>query len=701
MKQLAATAHAQRTSPRRGPFFPAGARRGGPRAAPPFFQARLEIGSPGDPFELEADRVADQVVEGGAPAVQAKCTGCREEAERELEGRLPGDGAPPVRLATRPRIARAPLDLDRLDRELFWGDPLTQRRGGIGFGAARGRRLDPPTEDRRPEMEVEAEVFPRNTASAGGAAATAPGAGGQPGPSGGGRTEGPPADTPRRVVGSGDRSRWGLDPSGLLVPARRALVVGGIHGDERGPLDLMAQLRTELAAGAAPLARDFDTILIPVMNPGGVADRTRTNRRGVDLNRNFPGLQGFPAPAGRVPPQQPEVTAVMDVVGALSPERILALHAIGSAASGGAFADPVEGPARELACRMALRMRGTPLPRGGMSGDVNVRANEVAAGVCSARYPEAASVAVTTAQSSLGAWASAPAAIGGAGGIPVITHEVPEKRPLAATGAGRSVATIMPGIREFLLDNERQPSEADELLRRAVTDAFLLGEATSRAEIGLRDAIVRSVRARFLDLDAHYREVWRPAQPAAARARLPARLTIDSQFRSFRTQAGIAARALGRQPLFRASSTDPEIAQAIRNVMQTISLPGFSRHPWGTEIDVIDATRARWTGSGDLTPVIPFLQAEAPSFGFFHPYTQSPPDLGLPHYEDEPWHLSYWPIANVLQEQWASRITGNVLAGLIARTAAAIGGRVPAARLQAILGGMQLEHFQSNVAPSP
>lgn len=630
-----------------------------------------------------------------------------------------GAGSPLVRLASPPRIARTELDLPRLDRELFWGDPLTQTSGRIGYGATRGLRLDTPTEDRRPAMEIHAHVYPRNTASphrlpplrgAGSAApsGSAPSSA-SPRTAGGeqARSEAPPHPTPRHLLPPANRSRWSLTRSGLLAPARRALVVAGIHGNERGPQDLVRQLQVRLADGTDPLARDFDTVVIPVMNPGGEADRTRTNRRRVDLNRNFPGLTSFPQPprGTRAPLRQPEVQAVMNVVNHLRPARILALHAVSSPSSAGAFADPVEGSsasgvARELACRMALRMRGQPLRRGG--GDVNVRGNELASGVCSARYPGSASVSVTTEQSSLGAWASAPENIGGAGDIPVITHEVSGKSQLAATGRGRSVETIMPGIREFLLDNEHQPSEADAILRRAASEAFLVGRGTTRADHHLRAAVVRIVRRRFADMNAFYRAVWWPrVQPASARARLPRSLGIASHFRSFHQQAGIAGRALRRQPLFRPGGTDTEIAQAIRNVMRTISVPGFSRHPWGTEIDVVSTTRTRWVGSGDLVPLIPFLRDESQRFGFFHPYTQTPPVPSLPHYEDEPWHISYWPIANVLQQQWEQRITKNVLTNLITETAKAIHGPIPVADMQRILMSIGLPHFQSNVARSP
>ena len=619
-----------------------------------------------------------------------------------------GGLSPLINHRSMPRIARAPLDLRRLDLELFWTDPLTQNRGEIGFGATRGTRMGTPSEDSN--LPITTFVFPRNTtnsplptrvpsSSSQGPGGTSPPPTTRTVP----RSEAPSA-SPRQVLGPANRSRWALSPSGLLVPARRALVISGIHGNERGPLDIGRQLQTELSRGTSPLARDFDVIFIPIMNPGGVADRTRGNRRGVDLNRNFPGLSGFPAPrrGARIPPRQPEVQAVMNVVNILNPSRILALHAVSSATSAGVYSDPVEGDvARDLACRMALRMRGTPLPSGVRPGDVNVRGNEVANNVCNTRYPSSAQVSVTTQQSSLGAWASAPSNIGGGGGIPTITHEVGGKSALAATGRGRSVATIMPGIRDFLLDNERSPSEADALLRSAVTNAFLRGQGTTSVERNMLGAIRRIVNSRFQDMDAFYRSVWRPRQSHSVQNRLPLRLNIVSHARGFQQQSGIARRALARQALFRVANTDQEITQAILSVMQTISLPGFSRHHWGTEVDVVSATRSDWVGSGRFVPLIPFLRNEARRFGFFHPYSGQRPNSTLPHYQNEPWHLSHWVIANVLQQEWATRISGQVLNNLIAQTARAVHGPINVARMEQILRAIGLQHFHTNVAPSP
>lgn len=71
----------------------------------PVIQTKLTMGAPGDRFELEADSMADRVVQRmhvgamrptAAPSVQAKCTECREE--EKLQRQADGASAPEERL---------------------------------------------------------------------------------------------------------------------------------------------------------------------------------------------------------------------------------------------------------------------------------------------------------------------------------------------------------------------------------------------------------------------------------------------------------------------------------------------------------------------------------------------------------------------------------------------------------------------------
>ena len=72
---------------------------------------------------------------------------------------------------------------------------------------------------------------------------------------------------------------------------RRVLVLGAIHGDELTATTLaMAWLRAAEKAGPEDLSRRIHWRFVPALNPDGVLGLkpSRTNARGVDLNRNFP-----------------------------------------------------------------------------------------------------------------------------------------------------------------------------------------------------------------------------------------------------------------------------------------------------------------------------------------------------------------------------------------------------------------------------
>ncbi len=70
--------------------------------------------------------------------------------------------------------------------------------------------------------------------------------------------------------------------SGPPDAALTVLAVGAIHGDETAGMRITRRL-----IRGAPIDR-VHLIVVPTINPDGVAANTRGNARGVDLNRNFP-----------------------------------------------------------------------------------------------------------------------------------------------------------------------------------------------------------------------------------------------------------------------------------------------------------------------------------------------------------------------------------------------------------------------------
>lgn len=143
-----------------------------------------------------------------------------------------------------------------------------------------------------------------------------------------------------------------------------------------------------LKGGRPPRA----VVILPVVNPDGLARRTRRNARGVDLNRNFPTKDWAPGNArrrnygGPKPLSEPESRALHRLILRLRPQWIIAVHTINR----GRYCNNYDGPGEGLARAFAA---------------------------CNG-YPVTASIGYPT-PGSFGTWA------GRERGIPVLTLELP------------------------------------------------------------------------------------------------------------------------------------------------------------------------------------------------------------------------------------------------------------------------------------
>ena len=81
------------------------------------------------------------------------------------------------------------------------------------------------------------------------------------------------------------------------------------------------------------------------------------------------------------------------------------------------------------------------------------------------------------------------------------------------------------------------------------------------------------------------------------------------------------------------------------DILTYSSMPGTSRHHWGTDID-LNAFENEYFESGEGLAVYEFLNRCASTFGFYQVYTSketsNSPRSG---YEEEKWHWSYTPIS--------------------------------------------------------
>lgn len=103
-----------------------------------------------------------------------------------------------------------------------------------------------------------------------------------------------------------------------------------IHGNEPQGKYLIDRLMDELRTRPEALA-GRKVLCLPVLNPDGLARKTRTNANGVDINRNFPTLDWSPKytkkkfnPGTRNP--EPETKILMQVLETYNPQKIINIH---------------------------------------------------------------------------------------------------------------------------------------------------------------------------------------------------------------------------------------------------------------------------------------------------------------------------------------------------------------------------------------
>ncbi|RJG49100.1 M15 family metallopeptidase [Motilimonas pumila] len=139
-------------------------------------------------------------------------------------------------------------------------------------------------------------------------------------------------------------------------------------------------------------------------------------------------------------------------------------------------------------------------------------------------------------------------------------------------------------------------------------------------------------------------------------------LTICSSFRSFERQQQIwNNKCSGSTPVLNDANRALDTSaltprQLTAAILRWSALPGASRHHWGTDIDVYDPqlltpgyrlqlVPAEYQTGGPLYPLACWLNQHMAKFGFYRPYDQYRGGVA-----QEPWHLSYLPLAGKYQQ---------------------------------------------------
>lgn len=185
------------------------------------------------------------------------------------------------------------------------------------------------------------------------------------------------------------------------------------------------------------------------------------------------------------------------------------------------------------------------------------------------------------------------------------------------------------------------PSHADEpglLLRKAAYEAFLEMHDSARSD-GIELRILSATRNFEVQ-----RSIW------------------ESKWRGDRlVEDGVNL-----------AKEEPDPVKRALRILKYSSMPGTSRHHWGTDID-LNALSNSYFKSGTGAEVYEWLTEHATAFGFCQPYTEKGPQRRT-GYEEERWHWSYMPLAKPLLQRARGVLDDRDISGFeCAQTATEIG----------------------------
>ena len=133
------------------------------------------------------------------------------------------------------------------------------------------------------------------------------------------------------------------------------------------------------------------------------------------------------------------------------------------------------------------------------------------------------------------------------------------------------------------------------------------------------------------------------------------KLIIRSATRNFNYQKGIWERKWRKQKRSRSAKN-----KAL-NILKFSSMPGTSRHHWGTEVD-LNAFNNKWFESGRGLKLFKWMENNASKYGFQRPYTKK--DSKRPAgYSEEKWHWSFTPLSIPMMRDARLALDDNKITG--------------------------------------
>jgi len=130
-------------------------------------------------------------------------------------------------------------------------------------------------------------------------------------------------------------------------------------------------------------------------------------------------------------------------------------------------------------------------------------------------------------------------------------------------------------------------------------------------------------------------------------------ICVISSYRNYNYQNQLWERKFKANKLKKLSDT-----KNIEKIIEYSTIPGTSRHHWGTDIDIIDMTKGipidplnekHFNEGGQMRKFKLWLDENAHKYGFYLVYTKDEKRKGFKY---EPWHFTYRPISDQMMTEF-------------------------------------------------
>ncbi len=141
-------------------------------------------------------------------------------------------------------------------------------------------------------------------------------------------------------------------------------------------------------------------------------------------------------------------------------------------------------------------------------------------------------------------------------------------------------------------------------------------------------------------------------------------LKLISGFRSFEHQQRIwEGKWNGKIAATGLNFSDPNLTdlKKAQIILNYSSMPGISRHHWGTDIDIIDLN-PKYFETTKGKKAYSWLKTNAKNFGFCQPYTAFD-SIRSSGFWEEKWHWSYFPISDLMLKDYQRLIKYSDISG--------------------------------------